>query len=200
MIGFWPISDRIIMVNLSGKPFNINIIQAYAPTTDHTDEDIEAFYEEIGQCMKYVKSNEIIIIQGDLNAKTGKISDSSTVGQFGLGTTKDRGKRLIEFAERYDLIISNTWYQHHARHLYTWRSPGDVIRNQIDYIMINWRYQNSIKNVRAFPGADINSDHNPVIMKMHVKLKRTKISKVQEHWDMNMLNMEENKSKICNRS
>ena len=41
--GYWPISDRLIMLKLDGAPFNVNIIQAYAPTSDHSDEEVEEF-------------------------------------------------------------------------------------------------------------------------------------------------------------
>ncbi|GFS13844.1 craniofacial development protein 2 [Elysia marginata] len=45
--GFWPVSDRIIVTTLSSKPFDTNIIKVYAPTTDHDDTEVEAFYEEL---------------------------------------------------------------------------------------------------------------------------------------------------------
>ena len=69
MLGFWPMSDRVILVKLQGKPMNINIIQAYAPTTDHEDEEIESFYEEISTALKQAKCGEAVILMGDLNAK-----------------------------------------------------------------------------------------------------------------------------------
>ena len=53
MMGFWPISDRIIMLlQIEAKPFNIAVIQLYAPTQDHSDEEIEEFYEEINKALK----------------------------------------------------------------------------------------------------------------------------------------------------
>ena len=52
-----------------------------------------------------------------------------------------------------------------------WKSPGDICRNQIDYILVKARFKNAIQNCKTSPGADIGSDHNPVIMKMRVKLK-----------------------------
>ena len=57
----------------------------------------------------------------------------------------------------------NTWFAAHPRGRYTWASPGDRTRNQIDHIMTNERYQSSASNARAYPGTDINSDHNSVI-------------------------------------
>ena len=67
MMGFWAISDRVIMMKLEAKPFNINVMQAYAPTQDH--EEIDKFYQEIQNGIKYAKSDEVICIMGDLNGK-----------------------------------------------------------------------------------------------------------------------------------
>ncbi|GFS24698.1 RNA-directed DNA polymerase from mobile element jockey-like [Elysia marginata] len=69
------------------------------------------------------------------------------------------------------MTIVNTLFKQPARRLYTWKSPGDVRRNQIDYILMSSRFKNSAVNCRTYPGADIGSDHNPVIMQMKVKLK-----------------------------
>jgi len=55
MVGFWAISERVIMVKLEAKPFNINIIQVYAPTQDHNEEEIETFCQQIQNAMKYAK-------------------------------------------------------------------------------------------------------------------------------------------------
>ena len=68
------------------------------------------------------------------------------------------------------------------------QSPGDIHRNQINYIMINQRHRNSVKQVRTYPGADIGSDHNQVIMTLSVKLKQPKKRKMNAQLDMNMLN------------
>ena len=73
MIGYWPISDRVVMVKLQAKPFNINRIQVYAPTQDYDDENIEEFYEQIQLAVSYTKSSDIICIMGDLNAKVGNV-------------------------------------------------------------------------------------------------------------------------------
>lgn len=188
MIGFWPVSDRIIMVRLKGKPFNINIIQVYAPTMEHDDDEIEKFYDDIGSVMKYTKSGEINIVMGDWNAKVGEQQEYPVTGKFGLGHRNDRGQRLVDFCWTSKLVITNTLFEHPSRRRYTWKSPGDIHRNQIDYIMINQRHRNSVKQVRTYPGADIGSDHNPVIMTLSVKLKHPKKRKINAQLDMNMLN------------
>ena len=71
MLGYWPVSERIIMLKLQAKPFNINIVQVYAPTQDHPDDTVEISYDEIRSVLKYAKSGEVTIIMGDMNAKVG---------------------------------------------------------------------------------------------------------------------------------
>ncbi len=128
MIGFWPVSDRVIMMKLEGKPFNINIIQVYAPTSDHTDEEIELFYDSIQRVMGYIKSEEVAIVMGDWNAKVGQEQESPVTGRYGMGERNERGSRLIEFCRVNDLIITNTLFQQPKRRLYTWTCPNIVTK------------------------------------------------------------------------
>lgn len=73
------------MVQLLGRPININIIQVYAPTADKPEEEVENFYKQLDQVLKLTKPNEINIILGDLNAKVGKGRMGSVIGDWGLG-------------------------------------------------------------------------------------------------------------------
>ena len=66
----------------------------------------------------------------------------------------------------------NTWFENPNRRLWTWKSPGDRIRNQIDYITINTRFRSSVYNCRSYPGADCDSDHNLVLAKIKVRMKK----------------------------
>ena len=59
------------MVKIRGEPFNVNIIQVYAPTQDHADEEVEAFYEKMENMIERTKSEEVTCIMGDFNAKVG---------------------------------------------------------------------------------------------------------------------------------
>ena len=76
-------------------------------------------------------------------------------------------------------MIANTFFQHPKRLLYTWKSPGDIYRNQIDYVLVRKRYRNCVKQCKTYPGADIGSDHNPLITSVSVRLKRA-FPKVQK--------------------
>lgn len=173
---FMPISDRVMTIQLQTNQAKINIIQVYAPTADKSEDEVEQFYNEVEQAMDIAKPKDITIVMGDLNAKIGKGSEGEYIGEFGLGTRNKRGDRLAQFCQEKDLIITNTYYKLPKRRLYTWKSPADntnnIVRNQIDFLLINKRYRNSIKAIKTYPGADIASDHNPLAAKFEVKLKK----------------------------
>jgi len=77
---------------------------------------------------------------GDFNAKVVCEKHGKTAGPYGLGMCNEQGERLIDWCEEKKLTIMNTWFAAHPRRRYTWASPGDRTRNQIDYIMISERY------------------------------------------------------------
>ena len=164
-------------MKIAAKPVGLNIIQVYAPTTDYSDEDIEAFYEQVDSARSQCKPEEITLVVGDLNAKVGRGRSGEVVGNYGLGQRNERGDRWMEWCESWEQIIMNTFFRHHPRHLYTWKSPGDRVRNQIDYITVNRRFRNSISQVKMSPAADcgVGCDHTPLVA--HIKLKLKKISK-----------------------
>jgi len=184
LLGYWPVNERILMCKIQARPFNLIIIQCYAPTADQPDEDIESFYTDIETTLKQTKSDDIVFIIGDFNSKVGMNHTSDKAGKFSLGTTNERGEMLIDFCERNNYSIMNTFFKHPKRRLYTWKSPGDVSRNQIDYILVKDRFKNNVKKCKTFPGADIGSDHNPVVAEVMVKLKTPKISKMNPKIDL----------------
>ena len=93
---------------------------------------------------------------------------------YGLGTTNERGLRLLEFAEMNNLVFTNTLYPHKLSRRWTWTSPNGSIKNQIDYILIQKKYVSSVQTnkTRSFPGAVVGSDHNLVMMNIKLKLRR----------------------------
>ena len=137
LTGCWQLSDRVILVKIAVKPVGLNMIQVYVPTADYSDEDIEAFYEQVDSARSQCKPEEITLVVGDLNAKVFRGRSVEVVGKYGLGQRNERGDRWVEWCESWGQIIMNTFFRHHPRHLYTWKSPGDRVRNQIDYITVN---------------------------------------------------------------
>ena len=195
---FVPISERVALLRLCGGPIDINIIQVYAPTSEKPDNEVEQFYGQIEQAIKLTKSNEINIILGDLNAKVGKGKVEGIVGDWGIGERNDRGGRLVQFCDENNLVITNTWYKLPPRRLYTWKSPQDneqqVVRNQIDFIMINRRFRNTITRVVALPGADIESDHNPLCANIRLRLAKAKRKRNNKRFDARLLRNSEIRS------
>ena len=89
------------------------------------------------------------------------------------------------FCTEHEVSLSNTWSEHHPRRLYTWISPDGETRNQIDYIAIAQKWKGSIQNCKTLPGADCDSDHQLLVAKLKIKLK-----KIKTHTSPRKLNIE----------
>ena len=122
-----------------------------------------------------------------MNAKVGKERTTDITGQYGLGTRNQHGERLLDFFEQKELIITTTYFKQHPRKLYTWKSSDGDTRNQIDCILINKRFRNCVKQAKTYPGSDINSDHNPVIVKMKIQLKKLNKTNRKQQLDFSLL-------------
>ena len=117
-------NDRMISVRFRGKPVNITIIQAYAPTSNAEEAQVEWFYEDLQDPLELTPKKDVLFIIGDWNAKVGSQETPGVTGTFGLGVQKEAGQRLIELCQENTLVIANTLFQQHKRRLYTWTSPG----------------------------------------------------------------------------
>ena len=103
----------MISLCFQGKPFNITVIQVYAPTTNAKEP--EQFYEDL-QDLELTHKKDVLFIIGDWNAKA---RSQETPCKFGLGVQNEAGQRLIEFCQENTLVIANTLFQQHKRQLYT---------------------------------------------------------------------------------
>ena len=113
----------MISVCLQGKPFNIKVIQVYAPTSSAEEAEVERFYEDLQDLLELTCKKDILFIIGDWNSKVGSQETPGVIGKFGLGIWNEAGQRLIEFCQENALVIVNTLFQQHKRKLYTWISP-----------------------------------------------------------------------------
>ena len=144
----------MISVRFQGKPFNITVIQVYAPTSNAEEAEVEQFYADLQDLLELTPQKDVLFILGDWNAKVGSQETSGVTGKFGLGVQNEAGQRLIEFSQENVLVIANTLFQQHKRGLYTWISPDGQHRNQIDYILYSQRWRSSIQSAKIRPGAD----------------------------------------------
>ena len=153
----------MISVRFQGKPFNIMVIQAYAPTSNAEEADVEWFYEDLQDLLELTPKKDVLYIIGDWNTNVGSQEKPRVTGKFGLGVRNEAGQRLIEFCQENTLVIPNTLFQQHKRRLYTWTSPDGLHRNQTDYVLCSQRWRSSIQSAKTRPGADCGSDRELLI-------------------------------------
>ena len=183
VMGCRPVSIRLITIRQRASPFNFTIVQVYVPTTTHSVEEIEDFHQQIQEVIVETPKEDILVVQGDWNAKIGKDAQKDWKGICGSycnTETNERGLRLLEFAIFDNLSVTNTFHLHKRSRRWTWHSPNGS-HHQIDYILVKRRFRTSVNiaRTRSFPGADINSDHELVMMTFRLHLK--KLKKKQGH-------------------
>ena len=111
----------MISVHFQGKPFNITVIQVYAPTSN--TEEAEQLYEDLQDLLELRPKKDVLFIIRDWNAKVGSQEISGVTGKFGLAVQNKAGQKLTQFCQENALVIANTLFQQHKRRLYTWTSP-----------------------------------------------------------------------------
>ena len=85
----------MISVRFQGKPFTITVIQAFAPTSNAEEAEVERFYEDLQDLVELTPKKDVLFIIGDWNAKVGSQETPGVTGKFGLGMQNEGGKRLI---------------------------------------------------------------------------------------------------------
>ena len=173
--GYDAVSDRVIHLRLQSSTCILHIIQVYAPTSIAEENILQSSYTTLDNLLANIPSKDITILLGDFNSKIGATQTDhhmrQVVGNYGLGERNESGEKLIDFCLQRRLSIMNTYFEHHPRRLYTWKSPGDRYRNQIDFILINTRWKTSVTNAKTFPGADCGSDHQLLVMDFRLRFK-----------------------------
>ena len=117
-------NNAMISVHFQGKPFNIMVIQVYAPTSNAEEAEVEQFYEDLQDLLELTTKKDVLFVIGDWNVKVGSQETPGVAGKFGLGIWNEARQRLIDFCQENALVIANTLFQQHKRRLYTWTSPG----------------------------------------------------------------------------
>ena len=156
-------------------------------TGNGKEAELEQFYEDLQDLLELTPKKDILFIIGDWNAKVGCQEIPAVTGQFGLGVQNEAGQRLTEFCQENALVIVNTLFQQHKKRLYTWTSPDGQHRNQIDYILCSQIWRSSIQSTKTRPGLDSGSDHELLIAKFRLKLK--KVGKITRpfRYDLNQI-------------
>ena len=126
----------MISICFQGKSFNITVIQVYAPASNAEEAEVEWFSEDLQDLLELTPEKDVLFIIGDWNAKVGSQEIPGITGKLGLRVQNEAVQNLTEFCQENTLVIANMLFKQHKRRLYTWTSPDDQYRNQIDYILV----------------------------------------------------------------
>ena len=181
-----------MIVHFQGKPFNITVNQVYVPTSNA--EEVEALQE----LLELAPKKDVLFIIGDWNAKVGSQETPGVTGKFGLGVRNEAGQRLIEFCQENALgrhqTSSNTKHRHSKHPLPTtlkkilhMNITKWSIWNQVDYILCSQRCRNFIQSAKTRLGADCGSDHELLIAKFRLKLKKVVETTRPFRYDLNQI-------------
>nr|VZI36954.1 unnamed protein product [Spirometra erinaceieuropaei] len=161
LLAWEPVNDRMAYVRLKGHFTNISIVAVYSPTSAAEQRDKEAFYSQLQALVERLPRRDLLIVAGDWNGRTGP-GDSTTshlLGRFGLGSRCENGERLLNFADRNRLLVTNTCFQHRKKHLLTWYSNDGRTASQIDYILVSSRFRSWVHDSRSMRGAETGNAH-----------------------------------------
>ena len=101
-------NDRMISIRFQSKPFNITVIQVYAPTSNAEEAEVERFYEDLQDLLKLTPQKDVFFIIGDWKVKVGSQETPGVTGKFGFRVQNEAGQTLIEFCQEIKLVITNT--------------------------------------------------------------------------------------------
>jgi len=139
LLGWEPVSPRIVRARFYSRYIKTTIIQCYAPTEQATEEDKDLFYSSLQDQIDQTPRHDILILMGDFNAKVGtdNVGYEACMGKEGVGERNDNGQRLVDVCMENGLVIGGTIFKHKNIHKLSWVSPDGRTSNQIDHICIN---------------------------------------------------------------
>ena len=154
-----------------GKPFNITVIQVYAPTSNAEEAEVEWFCEDLQDLLELTPSKNVLFIKGDWNAKVGSWETPGVTGKFGFGVQNEEGQRLLVLPREctdhskhpFPGTQEKTTYGHH-------QMVNTEIR--LIYTLCSQTWRSSIQSTKTRLGADCDSDHKLLIAKFRLKLKK----------------------------
>ena len=188
---FTAVSERLAVGKLVMKGCCMCVVICYAPTSDQVEDQVD-FLERVKLIVKeHHRKQEQLVILGDFNAKIGRreAGDSEHIGNFGFGERNLAGEVLLEACEVMDVRVNNTFFQNREARKVTWISCDGRTRNMIDYVLTG-KGALFVKNCRAYPGIDLETDHHLVVADCGRLRKIKEIRKGKSTFDMDVLRSE----------
>jgi len=165
-------NDRMILVHFQVKPFNITLILTLCSSHKCWRSWSWAVLWTPTRHSRTNTRKDVLFIIGDWNAKVGSQEIPGVTSKFDLWVHNEAGQRLSESCQDNTLGIAHTLFWQRKGQLFTWTSPDGQHPSQTDYILCNWRWRSSIESAKSRPGADCGSDHQLLIAKFRLKLKK----------------------------
>ena len=157
-------SERILQVDICGNP-KVSIIVTYAPVNG--SDQAEDFFQTLGSVTNNIPKHNMVIAMGDFNSHIGRDIAKHTYHE----TTNSNGELFQEYAQECNLMIANVSFQKRKGKLWTYFSEMNNCKTQIDYILVNRKWKNSVKDIEAFNHySSLGSDHRVVTMKIKLSL------------------------------
>ena len=157
------------------------------PINNTEEAGVERFYEDVQDLLELIPQTDVLFIIGEWDAKVESQETPEVTGKFHLEVQNKAGQRLLELCQNIALVIANTLFQQHKRRLYTWSSPNGQHRNQIDYLLCSQRWRSSIESAKIRPRTDCGSDHELLIAKFRLKLKKEGKTTEPFRYDLNQI-------------
>ena len=167
----------MISVRLQGKPFDTTVIQVYAPTTNSKEAEVEWFYEDLQDLLKLIPKKDVLFIIGDQNAKVGLECKS----RKSRGTWSNR--QVWPWSAKWGRAKANRVLPRectsHSKHplpttqettLHMDNARWSILKS--DYFLCIWRWKSSVQSAKTRLRADCGSDHEFLIAKFRLKLKK----------------------------
>ena len=158
----------------------------HGPTTDSEEAGLDRFYKDLQHLLVLTPKTDVLFIRRDWNAKVGSQDIPGITGKVGLRLQNEARQRLTEFCPENTLVIANTLVQH-KRRLYTWTSPDGQYQSQTDNVPCSRRWRSCIHSVKTRPGADCGSDHQLLIAKFRLILKKVGKTTGPFRYDLNQI-------------
>ena len=174
-----PVFKRIIIARFYSRFRRLSVIQAYAPHNEREKEEKNLFYEELQQTIDECNRDDILVVMSDFIAKVGGDNEEyeSCMQIHEMEAKNHNAERLCDFAVVAGLVITGTLFQHKDIHKATWVSANRRVKNQIDHLLISRKSRCAVLDDRVQKGADINSDH--YLVRIRIRLSLTKYVNVR---------------------
>ena len=164
------ITNRIITATFYGNP-KPTVTSIYAPTECAPPDDRNEFYNNLEDHLEQVKTQNIRLVEGDFNARVGR--DSHLASYRFYDTTNNNGERLVSMCEEQKLRPAQMTFPQLKCRQWTWMRPTGS-KHQLDHILINSKWSNSLWNCRAYSTVELDSDHRIVSILLLYSLRTTK--------------------------